>query len=143
MPQKYRRIQVGFSILAALFGAIVLIDLIMLFTGLNAIAMLVVFLLFVVGFLFCTLTIEVSNGQLRASFGPGLIRKTVRMDEVQSCQPVTNPWYYGWGIRITPHGWLYNVSGFQAVELTLHSGRKIRIGTDQPEKLCEAIRTWL
>jgi hypothetical protein len=143
MPQKYKRTQVGFTMLAVMFGVILLIDLIMIITGLNIVATLVVFVLFVVAFLFSTLTIELNNGLLTASFGPGLIRKTVRLDEVQSCQPVTNPWYYGLGIHLTPNGWLYNVSGTQAIELTLHNGRKIRFGTAQPDKLCEAIQTWL
>jgi hypothetical protein len=36
---------------------------------------------------------------------------------------------------------LYNVSGVQAVELELRSGKRLRIGTDEPTKLCEMIRT--
>jgi hypothetical protein len=56
---------------------------------------------------------------------------------------VRNPWYYGWGIRITPDGLLYNVSGTRAVEITLTDGSKLRLGTDEPEALCQAIRSWL
>ena len=35
---------------------------------------------------------------------------------------------------------MFNVSGFEAVELTLASGRAFRIGTDQPKELTAAIR---
>ena len=38
------------------------------------------------------------------------------------------------------HGWLFNVSGVQAVEICLRSGRKYRMGTDEPERLADAIR---
>lgn len=50
-----------------------------------------------------------------------------------------NKWWYGWGIRLTPHGWLYNVSGLDAVELHLTGGRKVRLGTAEPAQLSRAI----
>ena len=37
--------------------------------------------------------------------------------------------------RHTPHGWLYNVSGWEAVEITLPSGKRFRLGTDEPRRL--------
>ncbi len=52
---------------------------------------------------------------------------------------VRNPWYYGWGIRLTPLGWLYNVSGLSAVDVVLEDGRHVQIGTDQPEALERAL----
>jgi len=58
---------------------------------------------------------------------------------IRTCIVVRNRWWYGWGIRWTPRGWLYNVSGLAAVELTLTDGRRLRIGIDEPERLCEAI----
>jgi hypothetical protein len=35
---------------------------------------------------------------------------------------------------------LYNVSGTNAVEIKLRSGRRFRIGTDEPEALARALR---
>jgi hypothetical protein len=55
---------------------------------------------------------------------------------------VKNPWYYGWGIHLIPGGWLYNVSGWEAVELQMKNGNKYRIGTDDPQGLMDAIRTY-
>jgi hypothetical protein len=37
-------------------------------------------------------------------------------------------------------GWLYNVSGLRAVEVGLKSGRKYRVGTDEPERLEAALK---
>jgi len=60
--------------------------------------------------------------------------------EIEDATPVRNHWFYGWGIRLTPHGWLYNVSGLGAVEIVLSSGKHYRIGTDRPEELAQAIQ---
>jgi len=87
-----------------------------------------------------SLTVEIREGFLRWRFGPGLIRKQVRLAEIERTQAVRNRWYYGWGIRLTPHGWLYNVSGLEAVEVQLHTGKKFRLGTDEPEELVRALR---
>ena len=52
---------------------------------------------------------------------------------------VRNKWIYGWGIRRLPGGWMYNVWGLDAIELDLVSGKRFRIGTDDPDGLLAAI----
>jgi len=89
--------------------------------------------------LFGTLTAEVTEDRVTVWFGPGLIRKSFPIERINSAQPVRNRWYYGWGIRLTPQGWMFNVSGLDAVELELTNGRRFRIGTDEPGPLAEAI----
>ena len=86
-----------------------------------------------------SVTVNVSPQWSSLRFGPGLFRKGFAVAEVSDARMVRNRWYYGWGIRYTPHGWLFNVSGFDAVQIELRSGKKYRIGTDEPKKLCEAI----
>ena len=73
-------------------------------------------------------------------FGPGLIHKRFKLNEIESCKVVKNHWYNGWGIRLIPHGILYNVSGFYAVEIKLRTGKQYRIGTDVPQELEVAIQ---
>jgi hypothetical protein len=90
-------------------------------------------------FLFYSLTVEIDGKELRFRFGIGLIRRSVPLGEIEKAEPVRNRWIYGWGIHITPHGWLYNVSGMEAVQITLKSGKRLRIGTDEPRELTEAI----
>ena len=86
------------------------------------------------------LTVSVTPTNLRIRFGPvGLIQKQWPIAEIVSVTQVTNPWYYGYGLRYTPRGPLYNVSGRHAVEILLFSGQTFRIGTDEPETLCQAI----
>ncbi|MFC2014949.1 hypothetical protein ACFLUP_03040, partial [Chloroflexota bacterium] len=66
--------------------------------------------------------------------------KKFKLQDIKSCRAVRNFWYYGWGIRRTPYGWLYSVSGLGAVEIELVTGKKYRIGTDVPSELEKAIQ---
>lgn len=90
--------------------------------------------------LFGWLTVSVSRQDIHVRFGVGLIRRRIPIADVRSVRSVRNAWYYGWGIRLTPHGWLWNVAGLGAVELELAGGRRFRIGTDEPRELEAAIR---
>jgi hypothetical protein len=90
--------------------------------------------------LFYKLRISIDGETLCASFGIGIIRKKVRLSEVAGCEPIRIRWWYGWGIHLTPYGWLYNVSGFDAVATTLRDGGKFALGTDDPRGLIAAIR---
>jgi len=90
-----------------------------------------------------SLTVQLDAGYLKIRFGLGLFRKKFPLQDIVSCKPVKNRWWYGYGIRIIPHGWLYNIYGLNAVELALKSGRIVRIGTDQPEKLAHAVNSAL
>ncbi len=86
------------------------------------------------------LTVEIKDGLLEARFGIGVIRKRVRLEEIESYRAVKNHWYYGYGIRLTPYGWLYNISGNDAIELKQKNGKTFRIGTDDPAGLETALR---
>lgn len=97
----------------------------------------VVFVLCTLGF--STLTVKVSRASVVIKFGVGIISKTFAVADIETAAIVRNRWYYGWGIRLTPHGWLYNVSGLDAVEIQLENGRKYRIGTDESCELFSAI----
>jgi hypothetical protein len=95
----------------------------------------------IVLFLFHSMTVEIGQGELRIRLGVGLIRRRFPIREIAAAETVRNRWWYGWGIRLTPHGWMFCVSGYDAVEVTLNSGKKYRIGTDEPRKLHRAIES--
>ena len=98
-------------------------------------------IVFVCATLFDSLTVRVSHDLVEISFGIGIIRKQFDVGNIRRASVVKNKWYYGWGIRLTPHGWLYNVSGLDAVEILMDNGKQYRIGTDQPNELENAINT--
>ena len=137
---RYRHTQVGTLTLLFLGGGILLVASPMAIYGFHWGVMGAVLALLIAMGLFSTLTVEMARGYLIARFGPGVVRKRFPLQEIASFRVVRNPWYYGWGIRLTPHGWLYNVSGCLAVELKTRSGKKYRIGTDDPEGLASALR---
>ncbi|MSU21721.1 MAG: hypothetical protein EXS30_10040 [Pedosphaera sp.] len=91
--------------------------------------------LLLAGWLFNSLAIEITGGKLRWSFGPGLIRKRIALAEITSVKIVRTNVLEGWGIHLSRFGWLYNVSGFDAVAITLRSGKRFALGTDEPQVL--------
>ncbi len=96
-------------------------------------------ILLVSGWLFRSLTIEIDECELRWRFGPGIIRKRVSLSDVNSARSVRTHFIEGWGIHLSRFGWLYNVSGRDAVEVTLKTGKRFALGTDEPEILLAAI----
>ena len=89
--------------------------------------------------LFYRLTVEIDATHLSFRLGIGLVRQRIPLAEIADARPVRNSWIQGWGIHRTPHGGLYNVSGWEAVELTLASGKRLRLGTDEPRRLAQVL----
>jgi hypothetical protein len=91
---------------------------------------------------FSALTVTINEQFLHIRFGWGIFSKKFLLSEIATVKSVKNRWYYGWGIRfwLWSKMWIYNVSGFDAVELTLKNGRVYRIGTDESDKLEAAIK---
>ena len=139
MIKRYEHTQVGYLIIVAIVAAMVLIGIILANTGVNWIAIGVLVVIAIALVLFPSLTVVIWEEELEVRFGPGTIRKRFKLNEIESCRIVKNPWYYGWGIRLTPHGVLFRVSGFYSVEIKLRTGKKFLIGTDVPQELEEAI----
>ena len=140
MIKRYEHTQVGYVIIVAIVAAMVAIGIILANTGINRIAIAVLVVLAVVLVLFHSLTVAISEKELVVQLGPGVIRKRFKLNEIESCQAVRIPWYYGWGIRLTPQGIVFRVSGFHAVQIKLITGNEYLIGTDVPQELEEAIR---
>lgn len=96
--------------------------------------------LMLVAWMFSRLTISIDSQTLRARFGPGFFGKTVALADIIACEPVRIQWWEGWGIHLSRFGWLYNVSGWDAVVIRLRDGKQFALGTDQPNELTSAIR---
>lgn len=140
MSGRYKHTQTGYLMLSILGTGMLFISGLILVRGGNWIAFAVLLILAVCSVLFASLTIEIEEDILRFKFGPGVFHKEFLLNDIEDCEVVRNPWYYGWGIRLTPHGWLYNVSGFSAVQISLKNGKQFRLGTDTPQELCQAIK---
>lgn len=138
----YEHTQKGLLIIGAVSVVTVIICVSMYLFGIVWVTAIVLAIMLFLLAIMSTLTVSICDADLRIHFGPiRVIRKSWPLGEIVSATAVTNPWYYGWGIRITPHGILYNISGYGAVELLLENGKTFRIGTDEPDALCHAITT--
>ena len=139
MSIYYKHVQFGTLTVSLLIAAIVLLALLGFIVEWHTftIGFLLTFLVCVA--LFYSLTVEISNDHLGIHFGVGIVKKRFEIKDIEKAYPVRNRWYYGWGIRLIPHGWLYNVSGLDAIEIVMSSGKRYRIGTDQPNELAQAV----
>ncbi len=144
LPEDYSNVQLGYTILSFLFtsfGVCLYLfvtermqpDVFVACTG------LVMF----VSSLFGTLTVRITDQTLIWYFGIGFWKKKLPLSSIQTVHSVRNKGWWGWGIRYYGQGWLYNVSGLRAVELSLVEGNRIRIGTDEPDILFNALSTKL
>jgi hypothetical protein len=96
-------------------------------------------LVIVTGAVSSRLTAAVDDHSVTATFGWGWPQRVTDVAEIVSARTVRNSWWHGWGIRKVSRGWMYNIAGYDAVELELRSGKVFRIGTDEPAALLAAI----
>jgi len=143
--QRYRNTEIGYVMMALVAIALVIcIGLPLAISGrwgpeLYVGPIIVSFVLF----LFPTLTTEVDETRVRCAFGLGLIRREVALRDIAEAAIVRTHWFYGWGIRLIPGGWLWRVSSLDGIELKLRSGKLLQIGTNDAAGLADAIRSRL
>jgi hypothetical protein len=142
-PVVYRHRQVGYLTLVVLIVVAITADAAVLAAhappGVLAAVAVTSLVLLIVALVFSSLTVEIDDRELRACFGPGITAKRVALVDVAKAEVMPSSFWNGWGIRLTTRGMLYNVSGYGAVEVTLTTGQRFRIGTDEMERLKEAI----
>ena len=90
--------------------------------------------------IFGSLTISVERSDLCWRLGPEVPRFRLFRAEIVEARAVTRSWQDGRGIHGSRFGTLHNVAGFNAVALTLRSGRRLALGTDQPDRLLGVLR---
>ena len=139
MSIYYKHVQFGTLVVSLFVAAIVLLALLGFIVEWHTVTIGVLLTLLVCVALFYSLTVEISNDHLGIHFGVGIVKKRFEIKDIEKAYPVRNRWYYGWGIRLIQHGWLYNVSGLDAIEIVMSSGKRYRIGTDQPCELAQAV----
>ncbi|MDE2275010.1 MAG: hypothetical protein KGK09_01820 [Burkholderiales bacterium] len=82
------------------------------------------------------LTVQVDARALRWHFGfVGWPRWQVALADIAAIELTRTRWYEGTGIHRTREGWLYNAGPGGAVRIRLKSGRQLRLGSDEPERL--------
>ena len=87
---------------------------------------------------FSRLTVTVTRAELHLAFGLGRPCRTFERARIASAEPHRIPWWYGFGIRRTPKGWMWNVRGLDTVLIT-HTDGAFLVGTDEPERLAATL----
>ena len=147
---KYKHTQIGYLMLVVTLAVLALFAWVQIMaraeppspdSGTNfAITATMALILFILAS-FGWLQVIIDKKYLRIKFGYGIYWKKFLLNDVTSAKTVKNHWYYGWGIKgwLWPKMWIFNVSGYDAVEIKLKNGKTYRIGTDEPKKLEQAI----
>jgi len=137
----YKHTQIGHLIIFAFFATALYFGIIWTYADLNSIVIAIMISIPILIASFATLNVMIDVKYLWIKFGYGIFRKRFMIREIISARAVRNHWYYGWGIRFWwwPRMWIFNVSGFDAVEIRMKNGKIYRIGTDEPKKLEYAI----
>jgi hypothetical protein len=90
------------------------------------------------------LTIYIDNTSVSFKLGIGLITRKYLITDIQSCKSVKVEPFFGIGIKITPNGWIYNVSGLNAIELSFKNKKsKVWIGTNKPDEIAGIINNMI
>ena len=140
---RYRHMQVGWAMLGMLgvsvVSVVVSIPLVQADGEGRAVLAIASAVLSAAVLVFCSLTVTVDHAHVTVRFGLTPLRKRIRLADIASFEAVRNPWYFGWGIQRYGPGWLYNVSGFEAIEIVRTDGKELRIGTDDSQGLLRAL----
>ncbi|MDD5556713.1 MAG: hypothetical protein PHN82_05615 [bacterium] len=139
MRPRYRNVQIGNALIVILGAGIIILANLLNAYGFRASIFVILVVLLAALALLHSLTVEVDDRSVLASFGPGLVRRRIPLDAIAEVRVERAPWYYGYGIRWTPMGWTFRVSGSHVVQLVLRDGRRFCIGTPEPEVLARAV----
>jgi len=93
--------------------------------------------MFVLAVSFRQLRVSDELDRLLISFGPlPLFRRRIRYTDIASVEQSRTTFFDGWGIHLSPSGgWTWNLWGFDCVDVYFKKGRRLRIGTNDPEGL--------
>lgn len=89
-------------------------------------------------YIFTSMRVAVDHEAVSWSFAHGFPNYRLPLADVRAVHVVKNSWLWGWGVRWSPAGWIYRVSGTHSVEIDTDR-KKVFLGSDEPERLAEAI----
>lgn len=141
----YKHTQIGYLMIYVIISLILLFGIMLNQNDFEPIPMTIMIGILLIMISFTSLKVTIDSHYLRIKFGYGLFRKKFALNKILSIKTTKNHWYHGWGIRVWfwPYRWLYNVSGFDAVEIKMKNGKIFRIGTDEPQNLEQTLNQTL
>jgi len=100
-------------------------------------------LMLLFAFSFRHLTVSDEGTELLICFGPlPLFKRRLQYSDLEKVEQARSTVMDGWGIHMSPGGgWVWNLWGFDCVDVWYRQGRKLRIGTDDPVALTEFLES--
>lgn len=89
---------------------------------------------------FTAMTVTVDDSHIEVSMGFELIRERVPVSEIDSIEEVSIPWH-SVGFKKISKGWLYSVAVSGGIDIRRKNGKRLIIGSDDPEGLLQAVRS--
>jgi hypothetical protein len=87
-----------------------------------------------------SLQITVDANSLRWQFGLlGWPKWHLDVRDIEHIELCETRWVEGWGIRFTREGMMYNAAGSGAIRITKKDGKKIRLGSAEPQVLYDIL----
>ncbi len=88
-------------------------------------------------------TVKIEDNIFSIVFGNGIFHKKIDTREIKAVKSFETKYQFGLlsGKKVSKDTKLYSIGNKNIVEVELHSGKKIQIGTDQPEELTQAIKS--
>jgi hypothetical protein len=140
---SYRHTQVGWPVRLSLFGGALVLVAAGALTPEPApipwVMLIAATVMIGAGFVFGSLSIRLDGDRLHWHFGAGWPRRSIALESVSSVELTRTRFWEGWGIHATRRGWLYNVSGYDAVLIRLCEGSTLLLGTDEPRRLKDTL----
>lgn len=98
-------------------------------------------LMFLIAISFRELTVSDEGSELLICFGPlPVFRRRLKFAEIEKVEQAKSTILDGWGIHMSPSGgWVWNLWGYDCVDVWYRGGRKIRIGTDDMVGLAQLL----
>lgn len=139
----YHHVQRGWLMPVALFGGAAFSAVIIFIAGREEEVPTAVWLapafILACGFVFAGLGVTVDARGVLVRWGLGWPRARFAWSDIESFESCEHGWWYGYGLRWTPRGWLWNIQGPWAVRLKLRSGKCFHVGTDDLEGFLAAL----
>lgn len=100
-------------------------------------------LMLLFAFSFRNLTVSDEGTELLICFGPlPFFKRRLQYSELEKVEQARSTIMDGWGIHMSPSGgWVWNLWGFDCVDVWYRQGRKLRIGTDDPVALTQFLKS--
>ena len=96
-------------------------------------------LLLLLFFAFIRLTTTITAKEIQINFSP-FVNKSIKWEAIEKVEVIDYGFVGGWGIRLfTSYGTVYNIRGRKGLAITLKNGKKILVGTQQPQALSNAV----